>query len=85
MWRSSSWCSAVSWKPAKAWTSVLPREGRRHFRLVLQGGRGSERWVELVSLLEPQVRLRESWQQLQDKTQWESGWQPIPPDDSGEI
>jgi tryptophan-rich hypothetical protein len=75
----------VSWKPAKAWTSVLPREGRRHFRLVLQGGRGSERWVELVSLLEPQVRLRESWQQLQDKTQWESGWQPIPPDDSGEI
>ena len=75
----------MSWKPAKAWTSVLPREGRRHFRLVLQGGRGSERWVELVSLLEPQVRLRESWQQLQDKTQWESGWQPIPPDDSGEI
>ena len=85
MWRSLSWSSAVSWKPAKAWTSVLPREGRRHFRLVLQGGRGSERWVELVSLLEPQVRLRESWQQLQDKTQWESGWQPIPPDDSGEI
>ena len=75
----------MPWKPAEAWTSLTPREGRRHFRLVLQGGRGAERWVELVSLLDPQVRLRENWTQLQDKEQWQSGWQPIPPDDSDGI
>ena len=71
----------MPWKPAEAWTSLSPREGRRHFRVILQGGRGADRWVELASLLSPQVRLRERWTQLQDKTQWQSGWQPIPPDD----
>ncbi len=71
----------MPWKPAEAWTSLSPREGRRHFRVILQGGRGADRWVELVSLLNPQVRLRERWTRLQDKTQWQSGWQPIPPDD----
>ena len=75
----------MPWKPAKAWTSLTPRAGRRHFRVVLQGGHGAERWVELASLLEPQVRLRESWKQLQDKALWQSGWQPIPPDDSEGI
>ncbi len=75
----------MSWKPAEAWTSLRPRGGRRHFRVILQGGRGAERWVELASLLEPQVRLRENWTQLQDKTEWQSGWQPIPADDSDGI
>lgn len=82
---SRSWCSlaqssSLSWKPALAWTSRHPREGRRHFRVVLQGGRGSERWVELVSVLTPAVRLRQSFRDLQDRSQWQSGWQSIPPD-----
>ncbi len=72
----------MSWKPAEAWTSFSPREGRRHFRVVLQGGRGSDRWVELVSLLSPRVRLRENWKDLKDASKWQRGWQPIPPDDS---
>jgi len=75
----------VAWKPTEAWTSSTPRSGRRHFRLVLQGGRGDGRWVELASLLEPQMRLRQSWKQLQDKSQWQSGWQPIPAEDSDGI
>ncbi|WP_186539865.1 TIGR02450 family Trp-rich protein [Synechococcus sp. BIOS-E4-1] len=75
----------MPWKPAEAWTSLAPRAGRRHFRVVLQGGRGAERWVELASLLDPQVRLRESWNLLQDKTQWQSGWQPIACEDSDVI
>ena len=69
------------WKPALAWTSRHPIEGRRHFRVVMQGGRGSGRWVELVSVLTPEVRLRERVQDLQDRMQWQSGWQTIPPDD----
>ncbi|QNI84730.1 tryptophan-rich conserved hypothetical protein CHP02450 [Synechococcus sp. PROS-7-1] len=72
----------MSWKAAQAWTSRTPREGRRHFRLVLQGGRGAERWVELCSVLNPEVRLRLSWSELRDRSRWDSGWQPIPPDAS---
>ena len=67
-----------------AWTSRHPREGRRHFRVVMQGGRGSGRWVELVSVLTPEVRLRERVQDLQDRRQWQSGWQTIPSDESEE-
>ena len=72
----------MSWKAAKAWTSRIPREGKRHFRLVLQGGRGAERWVELCSVLTPEVRLRLSWRELRDRSLWDSGWQSIPPDES---
>ena len=39
-------------KPAKAWTSRQPVAGYRHFRLVLQGGKGSQRWVELAAVLD---------------------------------
>lgn len=67
-----------------AWTSRHPREGRRHFRVVMQGGRGSGRWVELVSVLTPEVRLRERVRDLQDRRQWQSGWQTIPSDESEE-
>ena len=72
--------SSVIWKPALAWTSRHPIEGRRHFRGDA-GGRGSGRWVEPVSVLTPEVRLRERVQDLQDRMQWQSGWQTIPPDD----
>jgi len=74
----------MAWKPAMAWTSRHPREGRRHFRVVMQGGRGSGRWVELVSVLTPEVRLRERVRDLQDRRQWQSGWQTIPSDESEE-
>ncbi|QNJ19607.1 tryptophan-rich conserved hypothetical protein CHP02450 [Synechococcus sp. A18-25c] len=67
----------MTWKPAKAWTSAAPRSGRRHFRLVLQGGRGPQRWVELVSVLSPEVRLRLLWSELRDTKLWQSGWQCI--------
>ena len=73
---------SVSWKPAKAWTSSQSLQGRRHFRLVLHGGRGAERWVELASVIKPEVRLRQRWTQLCDPAQWQSGWRTIPSDDS---
>ncbi len=73
----------MTWKPALAWTSCQPMTGYRHFRLVMQGGRGSQRWVELEAVLDAGTRIRVAWLDLNDRTQWHSGWRQIPPDDSG--
>ena len=61
-----------------------PCGGYRHFRLVLQGGKGRERWVELEAVLDAHTRQRVAWRELCDSTLWSSGWQQIPveePDD----
>ena len=69
------------WRPAKAWTSQQPVGGYRHFELILQGGRGDQRWVELAALLDPSLRMRVSWLELKDRNRWSSGWQQIAEDD----
>ena len=48
----------MGWNPARAWTSQDPVGGYRHFQLVLQGGRGDQRWVELAAVLAPGYRER---------------------------
>lgn len=73
----------MSWTVAKAWTSVVPNRGYRHFRLILQGGKGPSRWVELEAVLESGVRLRVEWSELKNKELWTSGWQQLPPDEEG--
>ena len=45
-------------KLAQHWTSSEPQQGFRHFRVVGQGGRGAERWVEVVAVLDATQRLR---------------------------
>ena len=44
---------------------------------MLQGGRGPQRWVELVSVLSPEVRLRLLWSELRDTRLWQSGWATV--------
>lgn len=68
----------MGWRPARAWTSQSPVMGYRHFRLVLQGGKGRERWVELEAVLESGQRCRVAWSELCDPAQWSSGWQQLP-------
>ena len=41
----------MAWRPARAWTSQRPVAGYRHFELIMQGGRGPQRWVELAAVL----------------------------------
>ena len=41
----------MNWKVAQAWTSVNSQDGYRHFQVMLQGGKGDERWVELEAVL----------------------------------
>ncbi|MEC8688212.1 MAG: TIGR02450 family Trp-rich protein [Cyanobacteriota bacterium] len=72
----------MAWHPAQAWTSQAPVAGYRHFSLITQGGRGTERWVELAAVLAPSHRERVLWSDLNDRSLWISGWQSIPQDDA---
>ena len=64
--------------PAQAWTRQDAAAGEyRHFQVVLQGGRGSNRWVELAAVLNPQHRERVSFVDLRNPSQWRSGWHQI--------
>ena len=64
-------------KLAQHWTSSKPQQGFRHFHVVGQGGRGAERWVELVAVLDATQRLRLPLRDLRDSAQWSSGLQPV--------
>jgi tryptophan-rich hypothetical protein len=75
----------MGWKPAQAWTSQEAVGGYRHFRMVMQGGRGNERWVELEAVLDASTRRRIAWRDLCDREQWSSGWQQIPPQETVET
>ena len=67
----------MSWKVNHVWTSVYPKQGYRHFRLVLQGGKDQVRWVELEAVLDSNIRLRIDWNELKNREFWTSGWQQI--------
>ena len=64
-------------KLAQHWTSSEPQQGFRHFRVVAQGGRGAERWVELVAVLDAAQRLRLPLRDLRDPALWSSGLQRV--------
>ena len=69
----------MTWKIAQAWTSVNPQQGFRHFQVMLQGGKGEERWVELEAVLDSKVRRRIAWSELKNRKYWASGWKQLPP------
>ena len=64
-------------KLAQHWTSAESQLGFRHFRVAGQGGRGPERWVELVAVLDATQRLRLLLRDLRDPALWSSGLQPV--------
>ena len=69
----------MTWKIAHAWTSVNPQQGFRHFQVMLQSGKGEERWVELEAVLDSKVRRRIAWSELKNQKYWTSGWKQLPP------
>ena len=51
----------MAWCPAWAWTSQSPFSGYRHFELIMRGGCGPQRWVELAAELALSHRERAFW------------------------
>ena len=64
----------MKWPPNKSWTSAFLRQGFRHFVAINYGGKGKERWVSLVSVLDSKSRLLVPWTEMKDNSKWISGW-----------
>ena len=66
------------WPPVKALTSNESINGQSHFVAINYGGKGPQRWVNLVSVLDGKSRLRVLWNELNNPSLWNSGWLQIP-------
>ena len=67
------------WPPNKAWTSKTSRNGFSHFVAINYGGEDSDRWVDLISVLDGDVTIKASWFEMQDISLWISGWHELKP------
>ena len=72
----------MRWPPSKSWTSTSTREGFRHFVAINYGGKGKNRWVTLVAVLDGKSRLIIPWTEIQDKSKWTSGWLQLTRDEA---
>tara|TARA_B100000965_G_C19478486_1_gene707423 strand:- start:245 stop:583 length:339 start_codon:yes stop_codon:yes gene_type:complete len=62
------------WPPLKAWTSTRFINGNNHFVAINYGGKNSDRWVVLMSVLDSNLILKVSWLKLIDPSKWKCGW-----------
>ena len=75
----------MRWPPNKSWTSTSLRKGFRHFVAINYGGKGPDRWVLLVSVLDGKSRFRVPWVELKDISKWHTGWLPMSRDEANPI
>ncbi len=64
----------MTWPPVKAWTSKQYIDDQLYFVAINYGGKSSDRWVVLMSVLDSSVVVKVSWSQLLEQSIWESGW-----------
>ncbi|WP_320664249.1 TIGR02450 family Trp-rich protein [Prochlorococcus sp. MIT 1223] len=64
----------MKWPPVKAWTSHYKIKERRYFVAINYGGKGKNRWVNMLSVLEGEVYIRVPWEELDDIKYWSPGW-----------
>ena len=64
----------MNWPPVKAWTSKFNIEGQFHFVAINYGGKNTDKWVVLMSVLDSSLIMKVSLTQLYDPVSWEPGW-----------
>ena len=72
----------MRWPPNKAWTSASKIRGYRHFEVKCYGGKGEDRWVELVSVNDQAIQIRVDWSELKIYAKWTSGWLQLPKEEN---
>ena len=65
------------WPPLKAWTSLAAIEDQNHFVAIKYGGKSTNRWVILMSVIDSSVVIKVAWSKLVDSPNWECGWNEI--------
>ena len=71
----------MRWPPNKAWTSAAEKKGFRHFEVKDFGGKGDDRWVELIAILDKDISIRVTWNELKTYSKWTTGWLRLPKED----
>lgn len=59
------------------WTAQQKIDGWRHFRVINRKNQGKWVYAEMVAACDPNVRFWINAKLLQDRSQWESGWQSL--------
>ena len=72
----------MNWPPVKAWTSRRSINNQRCFVAINYGGNYSDRWVNLMSVLDGSVCIKISWLELCDELKWNCGWEESHSSDS---
>tara|TARA_Y100001968_G_C19223756_1_gene651047 strand:- start:66 stop:404 length:339 start_codon:yes stop_codon:yes gene_type:complete len=62
------------WPPVKAWTSLTYINDQKHFVAINYGGELIDRWIILMSVLDSKVVVKVPWSELNDPSNWKSGW-----------
>ena len=75
----------MEWPPYKAWTRLLPIDGVNHFVAINYGGEGEGRWLNLISVLDGDIRIRVSWDEIEQENMWLSGWFQVGDESIGEF
>ena len=68
--------------PVKAWTSIYPKNGARHFVAINYEFSGKSSFVYLVSVLDRDIFLKIEFKELEDSSKWLSGWHDLSTNDS---
>ncbi len=63
-----------NWPPCITWTSKSTIYGCNHFVATNYGLDGDIRWVNLVSVLDGDIRFRIHFIELSNSSNWEIGW-----------
>ena len=71
----------MRWPPNKAWTRTSTEKGYRHFAAINYGGKGQERWISLVSIIDGDFRLKVKLADITDSDKWVCGWLQLPPEE----
>ncbi len=75
----------IQWPPIKAWTSINFVEGYKHFVAINYGGQDLDRWINLVSVIDGNIRLKIYWKDANNESKWIQGWIDLAKKDSIKI
>ncbi|AAP99825.1 MULTISPECIES: TIGR02450 family Trp-rich protein [Prochlorococcus] len=67
----------IKWPPVKAWTSINPIQGERHFVAINYDVSNHNLWVNMVSVLDGKLYFRVTFEELNDNSMWLPGWKDL--------
>ena len=75
----------MKWPPVKSWTKSENIKEYRYFVAINYGGEQEKRWINLVSVLNSEIRLRVTWEELNNNSLWTAGWNEFNEKENNEL